>query len=226
MSLPREASPSVGRPLIDLGREIYATILQIVEEGWTHAQKSPEVNVSAAEVPMTEKLCDGMRMAVNCEKSRWGRCMIVQSGMESRSHPDVLLPDGRTDISILLIEIFLRLGEHDPHVIIECKRISGADANLCRNYVVHGIDRFREGKYAGNHSTGFMVGYLIAGDTSDAVCGVNGYLNSPLARHTPRPDENLECSHLIDELWVWRSDHPREVQSRVVLYHSFLSICR
>ena len=226
MRLPREASPSVGRPFIDLGREIHATILQIVKEGWAQAQESPEVNVSAAEVPMTEKLRDGMRLVINRNKSISGRRMIVPPGTESRSRPDVPSPDGRTDIPIFVIKIFFRLGDHDPHAIIECKRISGDDRDLCRKYVVYGIDRFREGKYAGNHSAAFMIGYLIAGNAADAAGGINRYLNSERACHTPRRDENLERSKLINEPWVWQSRHPRADESVVVIHHSFLSICR
>ena len=151
--------------------------------------------------------------------------MVVLPGTESRSRPDVLLPDGRTDIPILWIEIFLRSGEHDPHAIIECKRIAGGDPRLCREYVVHGIDRFREGKYGGNHAAGFMAGYLIAGDASAAVRGVNRYLNAGHGSHVPRRDENLEPSILVAEPWVWTSRHPREAAPAVALYHAFLS-CR
>ena len=102
---------------------------------------------------MTERLRDGMRTALSSGELPWTRTLVVLPGTESRSRPEVLRPDGRTDISILWIEIFLRFGEHDPHAIIECKRIAGADSGLCREYVVEGIDRFRTGKYAANHAT-------------------------------------------------------------------------
>ena len=77
MRLPREASPSVGRPFIDLDYEIYATVLQIVREGWAHAREFPDINVGAVEVPMTKRLLDGMRSAVNRSKAGWGRGIIV-----------------------------------------------------------------------------------------------------------------------------------------------------
>ena len=81
---------------------------------------------------------------------------------------------------------------------------AGNNTHLCREYVGEGIDRFRIGKYSGNHSMGFMTGYLIAGDANAAVLGVNKHLNFKSRRH-----ENLRPSNLISESWVWRSHHPR-----------------
>ena len=222
MKLPRDVPVIAGRPFIELAPETSAAILRTVKAGWALALKSPDVNVGAAEVPMTERLRDGMRSVLNGSDLPWGRTMVVLPGTESRSRPDVLLPDGRTDIPILWIEIFLRSGEHDPHAIIECKRIAGGDTYLCREYVVNGIDRFRTGKYAGNHAAGFMAGYLIAGDASAAARGVNRYLNAGHGNHAPRHDEKLKPSTLVAEPWAWESRHPREAAPTVVLHHAFL----
>ena len=179
---------------------------------------SPNINADADEVVITEQLRDGMRDALR--DTPWSKNMIVLPGTESRSRQEVLLPDGRTDIPILLIQIFLRFGEHDPHAIIECKRIAGSNSQLCREYVIAGIDdRFQTGKYAGNHSTGFMVGYLIVGSASSAIAGINKYLNGK-GRH----DENLERSNLIREPWVWRSSHPRSNPPPIEIHHAFLKI--
>ena len=139
-------------------------------------------------------------------------------GTESRSGRDVLRPDGRTDIPIFVIGIFFRFGDHDPHAIIECKRIAGSDTYLCREYVVEGIDRFGTGKYAGHHSTGFMIGYLVSSNAKDAVDGINRHL----ARKA-RDAEKLELSHLVVAGWAWRSSHPREARSPIELHHAFLS---
>ena len=123
---------------------------------------------------------------------------------------------------ILWIEVFLRFGEHDPHAIIECKRIAGPDTRLCREYVVEGIDRFRTGKYAANHATGFMVGYLIAGDAAAAAQGINGYLNSRRGQHEPRPNESLAPSNLVEASWAWISRHHRIAPGTIELHHAFL----
>src|SRR5947208_3235224 len=106
---------------------------------------------------------DSMRQAMAQKRLPWRRTMIVLPGTESRSQVGMTRPDGRTDIPLIVIEIFLRYGEHDPHAIVECKRLSQNDARLAREYIVEGIDRFCTGKYASNHNQGFMVGYIANG---------------------------------------------------------------
>ena len=193
-------------------------ILRTIEAGWVLATESPEANAEAGELVTTERLRDGMRRAVESDKFGWKGRLFVLPGTETRSRPDIFRPDGRTDIPIFLIEIALRYGEHDPHAIIECKRIAGDDTRLCREYVVQGIDRFQTGKYAGNHSAGFMVGYLISSDVETAVAAINRYLN-----RKSRSAEDLEPSELVDERWACRSLHPRMDSSSVELHHAFLS---
>ncbi|MCY4586945.1 MAG: hypothetical protein OXB98_12985 [Bryobacterales bacterium] len=218
MRLPLNVPVATGRPFIELAREVATIILHTVEAGWLLALEFRDVSVGAQELAITERLRDGMRSALNSGMFAWKGRMVVLSGTESRSRPEVILPDGRTDIPILVIEIFLRFGDHDPHAIIECKRIAGSDSHLCREYVVEGIDRFRLGKYGGNHSTGFMVGYLIADDTQDAATGINRYLN-----RASRGAENLEPSNLGGAPRAWRSTHPRAASSSIELHHVFLS---
>lgn len=221
--LPFRVPMVTGRPFVRLQPYVVRAMLRTVAAGWALALTSADVHAGATEIAMTERLRDGMRHALDSGNFPWGRNMIVLPGTESRSRSEVLLPDGRTDIPILWIEIFLRLGEHDPHAIIECKRIAGSDAHLCREYVLEGIDRFRTGKYAGNHATGFMVGYLIAGDASAAALGVNRYLNSPRRKRKPRHHENLTPSSLVEKTWTWVSHHPRTAASDTELHHVFLS---
>ena len=218
MKLPHDSQTTAGRPFIDLGPEVAGAILRTIETGWARASSFPDVNVGAGEVVMSERLRDGMRMALNSGGLPWGRTMIVLPGTESRSRPDVLTPDGRTDIPILLIEVLVRRGEHDPHAIIECKRIAGTDARLCREYVINGIDRFRRGQYAANHAAGFMAGYVIAGHAAAAVAGVNGYLNRAPG------NENLIPSTLGEGSWAWTSRHPRTGGSEIDLHHAFLQL--
>ena len=222
MKLPYNVRATAGRPFIDLGPETAAAILRTIEAGWARASTAPEVNADAGEVVMTERLRDGMRGALAASGLRWGGTMVVLPGTESRSRPDVLRPDGRTDIPILWIAIFLRFQEHDPHAIIECKRIAGDDAHLCREYVVNGIDRFRHGKYGANHAIGFMAGYLIAGDANATAGGVNAYLDSSRTHGGPRHGETLRLSTLVDEPWAWTSSHPRVGKPEVELHHAFL----
>ncbi len=221
MKLPFDGPTTSGRRFIDLEPDIASTILQTVEVGWIIALKSPDVNTSAQEVELTERLRDGMRQALNRERPSLNDTLVVLSGTESRSRPEVLVPDGRTDIPILCIGIRVRFGEHDPHAIIECKRIAGDDAHLFRAYIVEGVDRFKTGKYSGNHSTGFMIGYLISGDEQATVIGINSYLN-----RNSRPNEILILSDVITESQVWTSHHPRAATSPLKLHHSFLAFAK
>ena len=218
MNLPFDEPVATGHQFIELAREFATAILRTIEDGWALELKSPEVNIGAKEVEITERLRDGMRRALKLGRMPWGKTMVVLPGTESRSRHDVLEPDGRTDIPILWIEIFLRFGEHDPHAIIECKRVAGNNAHLCREYVVEGIDRFATGKYSGNHSSGFMIGYLIVGDAKAAADGINNNLNQKSRR-----DENLKPSSLVSNSWAWSSRHPRERTSPIELHHAFLA---
>ena len=210
MRLPREDQRVVGLR-IDLAPDTMATILRVIEEGWVLAQ-GMDATATAKEVPLTKKLREGMRMASSRPDN-----MIVLPGTESTSTPELEAPDGLTDIPLLLIEIYLRSGEQDPHAIIECKRIAGGNTDLCRQYVINGIDRFRDGKYSGTHNTAFMVGYVLIGTVDAAACGINRHL---AYRH--RADEHLAPSTLINEPWVRESKHQRNAHGPIELHHAFL----
>lgn len=216
MKLPYDGPATSGRVFIDLKSEITTAIIQTVEAGWAYVRQSSDVNSDADEVPITERLRKGMREALDDEKFAWrNEDMRVLPGTESLSCPDLPVPDGRIDIPILICSFY----GHDPHAIIECKRVAGNNARLCREYVKEGINRFRAGKYSGNHSTGFMIGYLINGDANTAVIGINNYLN-----RKSRTEENLKPSGLIKEQWAWESCHPRtQFATKIVLHHAFLS---
>jgi hypothetical protein len=145
--------------------------------------------------------------------------LIVLPGTESRSKSSVVLPDGRTDIALMIIEVFLRTQEHDPHAIIECKRIAGSDTHLCREYVVEGVDRFAGGKYGENHAVGFMAGYVLSGTSAGAVSGVNAYLS-----RVSRTADHLVPITIIDSQ-TWHSRHARAKPSDPVdLHHAFLKV--
>lgn len=193
-------------------------LIRTVEAGWALALTRDEVTPDADEVTITECLRDAMRVALVQNRLPWRRTMIVAPGTESRSQPGMTAPDGRTDIPLYLTKVFARSGEHDPHAIIECKRVVEGDARLAREYVREGIDRFRSGRYSGNHSRGFMVGYVLAGTPSGAVSDINAYL-ARKARHT----EALATSTLMPA--GWDSTHPRPADdSTITLHHAMLAV--
>ena len=76
MKLPRDVPVTAGRPFIELAPETSAAIPRTVESGRTLALKSPDVNADAAEGPMTERLRDGMRPALNGGELPWGRTLV------------------------------------------------------------------------------------------------------------------------------------------------------
>ena len=218
MRIPYEAPAPLGREFIELAPEVVAAILLTLVAGWQHACDFNDVNAQAGEVLMTERLRDGMRSKLNSKETPWK--MMVLPGTESRSSSAVLLPDGRTDIPLMLIEVFLRTQEHDPHAIIECKRVAGSDAHLCREYVVEGVDRFRTGKYGQNHALGFMVGYVLSGTAVEAADGVNAYL-----KRVSRNAEHLAPSDICEEVLSWASQHARATPSSPVrMHHAFLGL--
>lgn len=215
MRIPYDTPPALGREFIELAPEVVAAILLTVAAGWQRAGTAADVNADAGEVLMTERLRDGMRSAL--KNSSWS--LIVLPGTESRSKNTVVLPDGRTDIPLMMIEVFLRTQEHDPHAIIECKRIAGSDTHLCREYVVEGMDRFANGKYGENHAVGFMVGYVLSGAAGEAAEGVNAYLT-----RVSRTIDHLESSDIVDTA-TWHSQHARATASRPIgLHHALLEI--
>jgi hypothetical protein len=145
----------------------------------------------------------------------WGKSMmIVLPGAESKSAPELLTPDGRTDIPLMFIGVLLKSGEHDPHAIIECKRVAAGDASLIKDYVVEGVDRFCSGKYGANHSRGFMAGYVMSGSANGVVDAVNAYLAK----------SNRSSEHLSPKSSTWRSEHPRKNSNKIELHHSMLPV--
>ncbi len=222
MRIPYDPPAPLGREFIELAPEVVAAILLTLSAGWLQACEFSDVNAQAGEVLMTERLRDGMRGELKSKTCPWRKTLIVLPGTESRSRSGVLIPDGRTDIPLMLIEVFLRTAEHDPHAIIECKRIAGSDTHLCREYVVEGIDRFATGKYGENHAIGFMVGYVLSGTGTESVNGINAYL-----MRRSRKKECLSLAGVCSASPSWESCHSRAKSlTPIRLHHAFLGLAR
>ena len=210
-------SGDAGGALLNVAREFRATILRTLERGWMIAKTHPTMRPGTHEEEITEKLRDGMRDVVN-QRTVGGPRMIVAPGTETRSRADVPRPDGRTDIPIYFPDVPEACYEHDPHAIIECKRVAGDNTTLCRLYVQEGIDRFVTGKYSGRHPVAFMTGYLQSGDAGLATDGINRHL-----LHSERSAECLSASTVPSEDWVRSSRHPRPgVATDIEIHHAFL----
>ena len=195
-----------------------ADILRILNAGWHRALARPEVRPVAREVELTGHLLAGMIAAVNARIVASHKRISVQAGTESRSGTDVT-PSGLTDISIHLRDIRERTRDHGPHAFIECKRVAGNDAALCRLYVVEGMDRFKTGQYADRHAVAFMAGYVLSGSVEAAARGINRYLSG-----RGRAGECLRACTVLAETWARSSRHPRQPPAAPIdLHHAFLT---
>lgn len=203
---------------MDIGSELRDRVLDIVDAGWARATRSERMCPDAGEVGITECLRSGMREALSERIADWCKNMTILPGTEYRSDSPASHPEGITDIPIFFQNIRYAYDDHEPHAIIECKRVAGDDANLCRLYVVEGIDRFRTGKYAARHALAFMVGYILAGDAAAAATGINKYLSG-----RGRGSEHLSYASLVGTASMWISHHPRPGRAVAIgLRHVFL----
>ena len=198
--------------LLDLADEWIVAILRVIHEGWRIAAARHGSDTTPSHEPqMTNRLRSGMSHAVDAS---WARTRLrIFPGTEVFSAEDAPRAVGLTDISVIVTH----LGGHDPHAIIECKRIHADDTKLCRLYVVEGINRYRDGKYGADHTQDFMVGYILQGDIGGAVTGINRYLT-----RQGRTAESLTDSVALAEPWVRQSCHVRKRSSPVRLHHAFL----
>ena len=212
--------PAASRPTINIGEDRRITILWMIWCGWARVMAAGDTDSTWDEVPITTRLRQGMRKVVP-DKDIW-----VREGEESRSREDVLRPDGQTDIPIAFTSIREELDEHDPHAIIECKRLAESDSTLCREYEIHGIRRFVRGsradpdwpKYVANHALGFMVAYLLSGSTAGAVAAINRRLGKA---------EHLRSWPPLPQDWMRASVHSRKAPlGPITLSHVFLAVLK
>ena len=213
-ALPQDS----GLQFIDIGADRSIAVLLILDAGWRRVMERCAIDAHAGEVEITECLRAGMREALNDRIAAWCKKMTVLPGSESRSVSATLTPDGRTDIPIYFQDVREAYDMHDPHAIVECKRVAGNNAGLCRLYVVEGIDRFKAGKYAGQHVVAFMAGYVLFGGVDAATTRINQYLSGQ-----GRDAEHLTSCSVFSEAWARSSSHPRPVPlAPIDLHHAFL----
>lgn len=213
-ALPQDFGPQ----FIDIGADRSSAVLLILDAGWQRVMERCAIDTHAGEVEITECLRAGMREALNDRIAAWCKKMTVLPGTESRSVSAALMPDGRTDIPIYFQDVREAYDMHDPHAIVECKRVAGNNAGLCRLYVVEGIDRFKVGKYAGQHVIAFMAGYVLAGGVGTVTTRINQYLAGQ-----GRGVERLTSCTVLSEAWARSSSHPRpDPLAPIDLHHAFL----
>lgn len=207
----------VGPASTQIGRDRIADILKILQSGWRRTASTNGLHPGMDEVALTGRLRAGMIAAVDDRLVRSAKKISVLPGTESWRKGGKR-PAGLTDISVHLREIRERRQDHGPHAIIECKRVAGDEAELCRLYVREGIDRFKGTKYGERHAVGFMAAYLLSGDAHSATAGINRYLSG-----RGRESDQLNACTVVDADWARSSRHSRsEPAAPIDLHHAFL----
>lgn len=208
----------IGNGLVEIGQAYTFSILRIIKAGWTWALEKEKLKTGLGEIETTNILRQGMITIVNSRHETGSKRMLVAAGTEIWSSANFTRPVGITDISVYLYDVLERYGEHEPHAVIECKRVAGSDASLCREYVLGGIDRFIQGKYGERHAVAFMVGYMVTGDVESAVLRINTYLSKK-----NRTSDYLGRCAVLDEVWARSSRHSRSSSAAPIdLHHAFL----
>lgn len=216
-----------GREPLDLDSGLTILILRLIKKGWETVCKDALIQGDLEEREMTEFLLQGMRSHLDSYPSSAeaegveGRDNItVARGTEVPPRAGHRGVSGIPDISVYFHDIRVRNNDHDPHALIECKRVSGSRAKLCQLYVVDGMDRFASGKYGADHSVGFMIGFLLQGSVPLAVECINGHVRSKLGPCEVLVPSDWQCSHAVH---VSRHARPT-LSSPVVVYHTFLRV--
>ena len=195
-----EASPSV---VLAQGQVL--TVLKAIADGWAAATENDMLKASLGERELTRWLIVGMRRTMR------DLGVTVARGTET--------PEGNVpDICISFQTLREEEDEHEPHAVVECKRVAGSDSTLCARYVRQGLIRFKERKYGKRRAHGFMVGYLLSGSGDEAVRRINVFL----ARHWSEVDW-LWKTELPTSLSMWRSRHSRPAEQPIEVMHQFLA---
>lgn len=190
---------------VELARGQVLTVLTAIADGWQAATGNDSLTASLGEREVTRWLIGGMRRTMG----HLG--VTVARGTET--------PEGNVpDICISFQKLREEKDEHEPHVVVECKRVAGDDSELCRLYVRKGMSRFKERKYGKRRFHGFMVGYLMSGSGDEAVEGINVYL----VRHWGEAD-CLKKTELSTSLAVWQSRHSRPAEQPIEVMHQFFA---
>lgn len=90
----------------------------------------------------------------------------------SRSHPKLLIPDGRIDFKLIYG------WDQEEFFSIECKRVSATNTTLATEYVREGVVRFTSGKYARGHDWAGMLAFVIDRNVPGSAALINERLQS------------------------------------------------
>ena len=131
----------------------------------------------------------------------------------SRSHPELLIPDGRIDFKLIYG------WDQEEFFSIECKRVSATNNSLATEYIREGVVRFTSGKYARGHDWAGMLAFVIDRNIPGTVKLINERLQT-LASEVHLSGSVLSETSFGTFSNLYRSEHkpPNSRQSLAILH--------
>lgn len=205
--------PALGDRSDSFHKNIVATLIDLTCVSWGVVRTSSVVRPGDDEVVIAGHLVREMIK----EKTRRGLPLRIEEEVGTRS-AGATKPDGRIDIKALY-----NFCEAD-YFGIECKRVAGQNSSLKSQYVLEGVMRFVDGKYAIGHCAGSIAGFVIQGTPSDAADGVGRLINRRRTK-VELTRTFLPVPILGKGRAVYCSQHrQRGTSSLIDLYHMFLPV--
>ncbi len=206
---------AIGLPSTILLRNVIAAVLDVVIASWANLKAAAEVNQESTEPYIAGCLGRAMKL----EKDRRGlKFFRVEEEVGTRSFFNFPKPDGRIDIKIIYSF------DEGEYFGIECKRVSGKNSKLARDYVKEGVLRFVSEKYSPGHDWAAMLGFVIDGDSAKAIKRIQAQLQKM------RQDVNLSGEWTLDKEFtlkrnLYRTGHEqRHSRFQLTILHLFLSL--
>ena len=220
MTLELGSSAALGSPVHlarEISPEIEKNILRFVVDGFERWKEKGLDSFCKQEDPFTVRLVACMK-ELKRERDipfvpEYQHVELLESMLEGEESPAYA---GISDIEILW-DLFV----DDASYCIECKRV--ASGVLARLYVVEGINRFVQGRYASRLRASAMIGYVVQGAPGEVFVHVNHQIGN---------NQCMDSEHLLYEAdpikWlktVYESNHPRPSQnSSIRLTHLFFDM--
>jgi len=122
---------------------------------------------SRKEDPISRQLVFALKRLQSSDRWEWLTNYVI-NGQRDELEAELEIHLGRTDITF-------ELGSHH-RFIWECKRLHFNKKTLYGEYRKEGVARFVSEKYAKGHDHGGMLGFVMDGEISKAVSGVENHL--------------------------------------------------
>ena len=125
---------------------------------------------------------------------------------------------GFIDIKVTNIStLFTKFNDENVYFAFECKRINLENRKI-NNYIEHGINRFKYGKYSKNLTTAGMIAYCENSNISVIIEHVNNKMNN----------ERLYKNEILNlkNSYYYISTHNRKDSDAITIHHLFLNFSK